>query len=163
MARITLAILLAVCSIGARGGERLITIGGDVTEIVFATGAGDQVVARDSTSTQPAAAAALPDVGYMRQLNAEGILALKPTRVLASDQAQPTIALSQISEVGVTVVPVASVNRLEAVSNKIRRLASALGREAQGQALIEDYQRRLAAIPGSPSLPGCCLSSATAA
>ncbi|ACY84636.1 heme/hemin ABC transporter substrate-binding protein [Edwardsiella piscicida] len=151
MTRITSAILLlALCSVGARAGERLITLGGDVTEIVFALGAGDQVVARDSTSTQPAAAAALPDVGYMRQLNAEGILALKPTRVLASDQAQPAIALSQISEVGVTVVPVTSVNRLDAVDDKIHRLASALGREAQGQALIEDYRRRLAAIPRSP-------------
>jgi iron complex transport system substrate-binding protein len=33
----------------------------------------------------------LPDVGYMRQLNAEGILALKPTLVIASAQAKPSL------------------------------------------------------------------------
>ncbi len=40
-----------------------------------------QLVAKDSTSTWPAAARSLPDVGYIRQLNAEGILSLRPTIV----------------------------------------------------------------------------------
>lgn len=150
MAKLFPTLLLTLCSLYAQANERLVTIGGDVTEIVFALGAGDSVVARDSTSTHPAAVSALPDVGYMRQLNAEGILAMQPTRILVSDQAQPTLALTQISDVGVSVVPVASVNTLDAVSDKIRTLASALGRESQGQALIDDYRQRLAAIPRTP-------------
>ncbi|VTR57591.1 Hemin-binding periplasmic protein hmuT precursor [Serratia fonticola] len=59
-------------SISRRGGREIVSIGGDVTEIAFALGAGDEVVARDSTSLHPAAVQKLPDVGYMRQLNAEG-------------------------------------------------------------------------------------------
>ena len=56
--------------------ERVISIGGDVTEIVYALGAQQALVARDSTSLQPPQATALPNVGYMRQLNAEGMLAM---------------------------------------------------------------------------------------
>ncbi|MCX2959272.1 MAG: ABC transporter substrate-binding protein, partial [Serratia symbiotica] len=84
----------------------MISIGGDVTEIVFALGAGDEVIARDSTSLQPKAVKKLPDIGYMRQLNAEGILSLKPTLVLTTELAQPALVLTQLSESGVKVVSV---------------------------------------------------------
>lgn len=51
--------------------ERFVTLGGDVTEIVYALHAEESLVARDSTSSWPPAAQKLPDVGYLRQLNAE--------------------------------------------------------------------------------------------
>ncbi|VFS44792.1 ABC transporter periplasmic protein [Enterobacter cancerogenus] len=73
--------------------EKIVTLGGDVTEIVYALDAGSSLVARDSTSRWPQAATRLPDVGYLRQLNAEGILSVRPTLVLASAQAQPSLAL----------------------------------------------------------------------
>ena len=49
----------------------IVALGGDVTEIVYALGAESSLVARDSTSQWPQATNALPDVGYLRQLNAE--------------------------------------------------------------------------------------------
>jgi len=81
--------------------ERVISIGGDVTEIVYALGAQQALVARDSTSLQPPQATALPNVGYMRQLNAEGMLAMKPTLVIASMLSQPSLALQQVEQAGV--------------------------------------------------------------
>ena len=72
--------------------EKIVTLGGDVTEIVYALGASSSLVARDSTSQWPQAANVLPDVGYLRQLNAEGILSMRPTLVLASAQAQREVA-----------------------------------------------------------------------
>ena len=86
--------------------ERVVALGGDVTEIVYALGAQPSLVARDSTSQWPAAATALPDVGYLRQLNAEGILATRPTLVLASAQAQPSLVLKQIEQSNVRVVTI---------------------------------------------------------
>jgi iron complex transport system substrate-binding protein len=82
--RLALCIALAL-PFSAAAAERIVSIGGDVTEIAFALGAGDEVIARDSTSLQPEAVKKLPDVGYMRQLNAEGILALKPSLVLTTE------------------------------------------------------------------------------
>jgi hypothetical protein len=66
---------------GARPA-RIVTIGGPVTEAVFALGAGGRVIAVDVTSTYPAAVAALPKVGYQRALSAEGLLALDPELVV---------------------------------------------------------------------------------
>ncbi|HET6828991.1 MAG TPA: ABC transporter substrate-binding protein, partial [Ramlibacter sp.] len=52
---------------------RLITVGGAITEVVYALGAQDQLVGTDTTSLFPAAALRTPKVGYMRQLSAEGV------------------------------------------------------------------------------------------
>ena len=59
--------------------SRIVSIGGTITEILYALGAEDRIVARDSTSFYPDAANAKPDVGYMRQLSAEGILGQNDT------------------------------------------------------------------------------------
>ena len=86
-----LMLLMAFPLFASAAAERIVSLGGDVTEVVYALDAQQQLVAKDSTSTWPATAQSLPDVGYIRQLNAEGILSLRPTLVLASAQAQPSL------------------------------------------------------------------------
>ncbi len=64
--------------------QRIVSIGGAVTEILYALGAEDRIVAVDTTSLYPPKAMAdKPNVGYMRQLLAEGVLGLNPQLVLA--------------------------------------------------------------------------------
>ncbi|WP_368938115.1 ABC transporter substrate-binding protein, partial [Morganella morganii] len=92
----------------------IITLGGDVTEIVFALGAGDRVIARDTTSEHPPQVTQLPDVGYLRLLNAEGLLSLQPSLILASELAYPSAVLSQISAAGIPVVTVSAAAELPA-------------------------------------------------
>ena len=130
--------------------ERIVTIGGDVTEIAYALGAGGEIVARDSTSLQPQAVQKLPDVGYMRMLNAEGILAMKPTMLLVSELAQPSLVLKQVADSGVNVVTVPGQTTPESVTAKISAVAAALHQPEQGQKLIKDYQQRLAAVSSTP-------------
>lgn len=141
--------LMVVFSLNAVAADRIVSVGGDVTEIVYALGAGDRLVARDTTSTLPAAKN-LPDVGYMRQLNAEGILSLKPTMVLASELAEPSLVLRQIADVGVKVVPVSGEASLDNVPHKIQQVASALNLEKQGAAVTQKYEQQLAAVPRTP-------------
>lgn len=141
--------LMVVFSLNAVAADRIVSVGGDVTEIVYALGAGDRLVARDTTSTLPAAKS-LPDVGYMRQLNAEGILSLKPTMVLASELAEPSLVLRQIADVGVKVVPVSGEASLDNVPHKIQQVASALNLEKQGAAVTQKYEQQLAAVPRTP-------------
>ncbi|TBL46867.1 hemin ABC transporter substrate-binding protein [Obesumbacterium proteus] len=141
--------LMVVFSLNAVAADRIVSVGGDVTEIVYALGAGDRLVARDTTSTLPAAKS-LPDVGYMRQLNAEGILSLKPTMVLASELAEPSLVLRQIADVGVKVVPVSGEASLDNVPHKIQQVASALNLEKQGAAITQKYEQQLAAVPRTP-------------
>ena len=72
-----------------------------LTEIAFALGHGDQVVGVDTSSVFPPEVKLLPQVGYPRTLAAEGVLALRPTRLIAAEEAGPAAAA------GFTAVPVA--------------------------------------------------------
>lgn len=67
--------------------ERLISLNGAVTEIVFALGRGNDLVGRDVTSTYPQEAKdSVKDLGHVRSLNMESIMALKPTMILGSEK-----------------------------------------------------------------------------
>ncbi|CAI0949812.1 MULTISPECIES: hemin ABC transporter substrate-binding protein [Serratia] len=147
--RLALCIALAF-PLAAVAAERIVSIGGDVTEIAFALGAGDEVVARDSTSLHPAAVQKLPDIGYMRQLNAEGILALKPTLILTTELAEPALVLKQLEDSGVKVVRIPGDTTVQAVPEKISVIADAINRSSQGKQLAERYQQQLAAIANTP-------------
>lgn len=148
--RLAWCLALALALPFAAAAERIVSIGGDVTEIAFALGAGDDVIARDSTSLQPEAVKQLPDVGYMRQLNAEGILALKPSLVLTTELAEPALVLKQLEESGVKVVRIPGDTTLQAVPAKIAVIAQALRRTDQGKQLSARYQQRLAQVNTSP-------------
>lgn len=143
--------LAALCtlplSFSALAAERIITIGGDVTQIVYALDAQQDLVARDTTSLHPEAARKLPDVGYMRQLNPEGILALKPTLVLTTELAKPALALEQVAQNGVKVVDVTGKTDVSAINEKIATVAAALHREEAGVALQKKVTAELATIP----------------
>ena len=65
---------------GLPAGPRLVSVGGALTETVFALGAGGQLVGVDTSSTHPAGTAGLPRVGYQRALSSEGVLSLRPRR-----------------------------------------------------------------------------------
>lgn len=130
--------------------EKIVTLGGDVTEIVYALGASSSLVARDSTSQWPQAANVLPDVGYLRQLNAEGILSMRPTLVLASAQAQPSLALKQVEQSHVRVIAVPAANDLSVIDEKVRIVAEATHREAEGEALRGKLRQALSTLPTSP-------------
>ncbi|MBD2779725.1 heme/hemin ABC transporter substrate-binding protein [Xenorhabdus szentirmaii] len=140
-----LTFMLAISSNGF-SAERIVSIGGDVSEIVFALGEGQRVVARDSTSLNPKEIRSLPDVGYMRMLNSEGILSMHPSLVLASELAQPSLALKQVEDSGVKVIKVTSEISLEAVPEKIMTVAKAVNQEKRGDALAAQYQQQLADI-----------------
>ena len=149
--RTLLALLVALpLAASCAAQEKIVALGGDVTEIVYALGAEDSLVARDSTSQWPEQATSLPDVGYLRQLNAEGILAMRPTLVLASAQAQPSLALKQVGQSKVNVVTVPGSNALSVIDEKVRVVAQATHRVAEGEALRQRLQQELAALPASP-------------
>lgn len=134
----------------AAAQEKIVTLGGDVTEIVYALGAQPSLVGRDSTSQWPQAANDLPDVGYLRQLNAEGILSLRPTLVLASAQAQPSLVLKQVEQSDVKVVTVPDRYDLSVIEEKVQVVANATHREAQGERLRNALRQELSALPSTP-------------
>ncbi len=123
--------------------SRIITLGGPVTEIVFALGAGENVVAVDSSSSFPTSVTELPQVGYQRRLSAEGVLALNPSLILATTEAGPAEAIQQLRDSGVAVLLLESEDSEEGVARKVRALAQALAREVEGESLIAQIQSDL--------------------
>lgn len=123
--------------------SRIISLGGPVTEIVFALGSGENVVAVDSSSSYPSSVAELPQVGYQRRLSAEGVLALNPSVILATTEAGPAEAIQQLRDSGVAVFLLESEESEAGVARKIRALAQALGRDAAGETLIGQIQSDL--------------------
>lgn len=150
MKRSLAALLILSLTFSVNASERIISIGGDVTQIIYALDAQQQLVARDSTSLHPAVAQKLPDVGYMRQLNAEGILSLKPTLVIASELARPALALTQVEQNGIKVVTVTGKPEIGAIRDKIDTIATALHRQDAGQALQEKVARQLDSVATRP-------------
>ena len=130
---------------------RIISIDGSITEIVYALGAGDQLVAVDTTSRYPKAASELPDVGYMRRLSTEGILSMQPDVVIASQDAGPADVFTQLQQAGVKAVRIQNEYSLDGVLTKVGQVAQALGKSQQGkqlqQKIRQQTERALAAIP----------------
>ncbi|MGG4609715.1 heme/hemin ABC transporter substrate-binding protein [Providencia sp. Me31A] len=145
-----LTIATLVMSVSTYAAERIVTLGGDVTEIVYALGAEQQLVARDSTSLHPEQATKLPDVGYMRMLNAEGVLSMRPTLVLASELAKPSMALTQIEKSGVKIIKVLGKPSVEAIPEKIATIANAVNKQEQGKQLVEKFNQALSQVDTTP-------------
>ena len=122
---------------------RVITLGGPVTETAFALGVGGQLVGTDTSSVYPDAATKLPQVGYQRAVAAEGVLALKPDLVLATNEAGPPAALEQIRAAGVKVVLVPNEYSVAGAQAKVRAIAAALGCDAEGDKLAAAIQERV--------------------
>jgi iron complex transport system substrate-binding protein len=137
---------IAFIAISARAAERIVSLGGAVTETVYALGAGDQVVARDTSSVFPAEVGALPDVGYFRTIGAEGVLAQKPTLILAAQGTGPAAQVDLLKNSGVAFVHLDARYSAETVLANIARLGEILHREAQAATLAEKLRAQLGAV-----------------
>ncbi|MCT4370833.1 ABC transporter substrate-binding protein [Yangia mangrovi] len=145
--RLTLAALLVLPLLPAPSRaeepQRIVSIGGSVTEIVYALGEEDRLVARDTTSTYPTEVAALPDIGYIRQLSPEGVLSVNPTLVLTEEGAGPPEAVELLKEASIEFVEIPEGYDRAAVLTKIRRVSEVLGVPEKGEQLASDVAAAL--------------------
>jgi iron complex transport system substrate-binding protein len=118
----------------ARDTSRIVSIGGAVTEILYALGLEQRIVAVDATSHYPPQALReKPSVGYFRQLSPEGVLGLNPSLILAIDGAGPKPAVAVLKSAGVGFVSVPDTFTGEGIIEKIRVIAAATGVEKRGE------------------------------
>lgn len=134
--------------------SRLVSIGGDVTEIIYALGEEKRLIARDSTSVYPEAAAKLPDVGYMRALSPEGILAVNPSAIIAVDGSGPPEALAVLRNASVPFETVPQGYDRDGILKKITSVGALLGVPDKAKALEDKVAADLdAAIDASDKRP----------
>ncbi|MGD9892387.1 MAG: hemin ABC transporter substrate-binding protein [Dehalococcoidia bacterium] len=125
--------------------SRIIPLNGDIAEVIWALGLGDNVIATDTSATYPEAATTLPKIGYQRQLSAEGVLSLNPTLVIGNEAAGPPAVIEQIRGAGVPVVILPSATTLDGAVEKIRAVAAALGVPERGGQIAAQTQTEIAA------------------
>jgi iron complex transport system substrate-binding protein len=149
----TLALIAALLTAAPALAEpaRVISLGGAVSEIVVALDAETLLVARDSTSQYPESLTKLPDVGYVRALSPEGVLALDPDLVLAEATAGPPEAVDLLKASGIDYIALPEDPSPDGVLEKIAVVGKALGRETAAQVLSQEFSAKMAAVEAQAS------------
>lgn len=154
ISRLLTVLLIGWLSTGAAlASERWVVLGGDIAETLAALDADINVIARDDTVMHPPAMAALPSVGYLRQLAAESLLSVKPDHVLAAGHAGPKEVLEQLAAVGVRVEIINTQPLLNAIADKVRAVGQLVDRSQEAEALADDLSEKLDRLANLPALP----------
>ncbi len=144
---------LVVAGLPATAQEKpggIVSIGGSITEIIFALGAESRLVARDTTSSYPPEAADLPDVGYMRALSPEGVLATAPAMIIAENGAGPIETINVLEGASIPFIIVPDNYSAEGISAKIIAVGKAIDEDEKAQILADELRKRLAEVTRAP-------------
>ncbi len=125
----------------SKGKQRIISVGGAITEIIFALNASNDLVAVDTTSNYPESVQKLPNVGYARALSAEGVLALAPTQIIASEDAGPPAVIRQLTSSGIPLAVLPAHHKFEGVLDRIKQIGELTGTQAQAATLMQSLQQ----------------------
>lgn len=142
------ALLLAapVLAQDAAPGQKIVALGGSVTETIVALGEGARLIGRDSTSSYPESVLALPDVGYVRQISPEGVLSLDPDLIIAEGGAGPLEAIEVLKSAGIPYVAIPQGSDPGGIAEKVRAIGVALGTAEKGEALALEIDAALADV-----------------
>ena len=128
--------------------DRVISVGGTVTEIVYLLGEEDQLVATDTSSIYPKATDDLPKVGYQRTLSAEGVLSQQPERLLITPATGPATVVAQLRDAGLLIAMIEADEQSQAgIADKIRQVARALNVPEKGDQAVKAMDEAFAALP----------------
>lgn len=144
MKRLCVLLLLLFSAFPASASERILALAPHVCEMLFAIGAGDEVVGAVSYCDYPAAAKKLPRVGTYNRINIEAAIALRPTVAIVTDAATPGV--KKLSALGVRIVR-SHPEKVEEVLADIRRLGEITGHKQQADQVAFALQQRLDVLP----------------
>lgn len=126
--------------------QRVVSFAPSNTEILFAIGAGNQVVGRDTLSDFPEEAKSVTDIGStFDALNTEQIVSLKPDLVLAAEINTPE-QVKQLEDLGLTVYYLKNPLTLEEMYGNLEVVAQLTGHQPEAATLIESLKKRVAAV-----------------
>jgi iron complex transport system substrate-binding protein len=126
--------------------QRIISMAPSITEILYAVGAGDQVVGRDQFSDYPAEAANVTDIGSTYEaLNTELIVSLKPDLILAAEINTPE-QVKALEDLGLKVYYMKNPTTIEEMYGDMEFLAQLTGHQSEAAAAIAALKARVAAV-----------------
>lgn len=126
--------------------QRVLSMAPSNTEILFAVGAGDQIVGRDDFSDYPEAAKNVASIGStFEALNTELIVSMKPDLVLAAEINTPE-QVKVLEDLGLTVYYLKNPTTLEEMYTNLGIVAQLTSHEAEAATLVESLKKRVAAV-----------------
>lgn len=126
--------------------QRIVSLTPSNTEMLFAVGAGAQVVGRDEFSDYPAEAAALPSVGgSMGDYNLEAIAALKPDVVLAGALNTPE-QVKALEDLDIRVYVLVNPADFDSLFAQLQTIGQITGHAAEADTLVAGLQARVQAV-----------------
>gem|GEM_PF-179185 len=125
--------------------ERIVSLAPNLTEIVYAVGAGDQLVGNTEYCDYPAAAKSVAKIGDTMHPSVERIIALKPQIVLVSTASQLEAFTKQLDQQNITVY-VTNPQSLEDVFRSIQTLGELFGHHDSTATMVADLRKRAAAV-----------------
>ena len=125
--------------------NRVISLAPNLTEIVFAIGAGDRLVGRTSYCDFPPEAKAVAEVGDTLHPNLERVIALQPQVVLISTASQLEVFSQQLRDQNIAVF-VTDPRDLEGVFRTIDQIGRIVGHQQQAEQLIQKLRDRTLAV-----------------
>ncbi len=129
--------------------ERIISTDSFVTELVTALGQQERLVAIDVTSRQPPGVDTLPNIGYHRNLSAEGLLSLRPTLVIGSEHIGPPNVVKALAAANIPLIRLPSAQSIVQLESNINTLALELAQPNEGSELVQNLhaaQQKLDAL-----------------
>lgn len=131
-------------------GLRIISLAPNVTEIIYALGAGDQLVGRTDYCNYPEEALAVTSVGTLWDPNLEAILALNADVAIASSIVDPSF-IESLQKAGVTAYQFYEEESLEGTFALILNVAITIGREDKGLKIVDSLKNRINAVKDKTS------------
>ncbi|WP_028022606.1 heme/hemin ABC transporter substrate-binding protein [Enterovibrio calviensis] len=140
---LSLTVSLLLSPFAVADETRIISAGSTVTELLFALGADEQVVAIDLTSRHYLDDRDIPVLGYHRQLAAEGLLALSPTHLLGSPDMGPDTTLQLLKQAGVNVETLPTGNSVDAFNERVDTIAELTNTKVQAETIKANVQAQM--------------------
>lgn len=125
--------------------QRIAALSPGATELVYAAGAGDRVVAVVSHSDYPPEAKQVQSVGSHTRLDLEALVSLRPDLVVGWVTGNPAEQLESIAALGIPVFYI-EPRSFEGISTAIERLAALAGSEAEGEAVAQDFRQGMSEL-----------------
>jgi len=125
--------------------RRIVSLAPNITELLYAAGAGNRIVGAVEYSDYPEAAKRLPRVGSGAGLDLEAIVARHPDLVIAWQTGNPSWQVEQLRGLGLTVF-VIEPRRMEEIADLLERFGRLAGTQATADAAAAEYRRRLARL-----------------
>ena len=122
--------------------QRIVSMGPNMTEILYAIGAGDKLVGRTDYCDYPAQVSEVEAVGSISQPDIEKILSLEPDLVLASTHFSDE-SLAQLNDAGIEVLYLYSEESMEGVYDMIAQVGEAINCEERAEAVVDEMKAKL--------------------